>query len=259
MGWPDGGAQGLRTWLGLPDAKRAPGQYDLDSADHDLPSREAIRSVVIATDYRSGSTLLAEGLAGAGGYGVPREYFQRGAMDRHFARFADPSPQQYARNVMGGRTSSSGVFGVKVFWPEALIIEQLPDPVIIRLRREDVVAQAVSTWTALMTDVWRSPEPSGASAVPYDLPRLTALVAMHAHHAANWTEFLAGVSVIDVTYESLAADPTAVTESIVASLNERGLPPEGPVPRPRLARQASRHSQVLATRLTEDLLKGREP
>jgi len=210
---------------------------------------------VIATDYRSGSTLLAEDLTAAGGYGAPAEYFQRGAMQRHFTRFADPSPDKYLSNVMGARTSSSGVFGVKVFWPESVIIDELPDPVIIRLRREDVVAQAVSTWTALVTDVWRSPEPSDGSDVPYDLVRLSALVAMHAHHDASWRDLLAGVPVIDVAYEDLSANPPAVTESIIAALTEQGMPPEGPVPQPQLARQSTPHSRRLAERLTDDLVK----
>ena len=256
-GWPDGGAQGLRAWLGLPDPQRPSEPHDLVSADHDLPSRRAVRSVVIASDYRSGSTVLAEGLTGAGGYGIPVEYFQAGAMERKFVRFADTSPDGYLRHVMTRRTSASGVFGTKVFWPESPIIERLPDPVIISLSREDVAAQAVSTWTALTTNIWRSSRSQRSGDAPYDRRRLVALAGMHAHHAACWRRALAGVPVIDVTYEELSRDPVATMESIVAALGDRGMPAEGSVPQPRLARQASQHSQQLASRLTDDILERR--
>ena len=184
-GWPEGGASGMRTWLGLPDSGQAPVPYDLASAEFDLPSCEPERTLVIATDYRSGSTLLAEGLAMAGGYGVPLEYLQRGAMERKFARFAAPTQDQYLRAVMRSRTSSSGVFGIKLFWPESGSLAQLSEPVIVWLRRGDVVAQAVSTWTALTTGAWRSTSATEGDA-RYDRSRLICLVAMHAHHDACW-------------------------------------------------------------------------
>lgn len=259
MGWPAGGASGLRAWLDLPDPDLPPAAYHLASADCDLPAREPERSLVIATDYRAGSTLLAEGLVGAGGYGVPLEYLQRGAMERRFARFAAPSMRAYASRVMRARTSASGVFGIKLFWPEARALEDLPDPLVIWLRREDIVAQAVSTWTALVTHVWRSTAPS-ATEVPYDRARLVALVAMHAHHDACWQAALGGQAsgdVITVTYERLAAAPLPVMNSVVTALAQRGMPPDGAIPDPRLARQASRISQDLATRLTQDLLTAR--
>lgn len=254
-GWPEGGASGLRAWLGLPAELGAPTPYDLATAIHDLPPRQAHRSLVIATDYRSGSTLLAESLTGAGGYGVPLEYLQRGARERRFARFAAHSPGDYLANVIQRRTSSSGVFGIKLFWPEASAVQQLPDPTVIWLRRGDVVAQAVSTWTALVTGVWRSAA-SVESDVPYDRSRLTALVGMHWHHDMSWKQALADTTVIEASYEHLAADPTGETEAIISALKRRGMPPEGPVPEPRLARQASPRSRALAERLAEDVLNG---
>ena len=255
MGWPEGGASGLRAWLGLPDSGHSSRRYDLATAQSDLPTRQAHRSLVIATDYRSGSTLLAEGIAGAGGYGIPLEYLQRGAMERRFARFAAPSPKDYLSGVMSRRTSPTGVFGIKLFWPEASAIHELPDPTIISLRRRNVIAQAVSTWTALVTGVWRSSS-SFEDDIPYDQERLLALVAMHRHHDTSWQQALAGLPVLDVTYEGLATDPMGVTEEIVAELGRRGMPSEGPVPKPRLVRQASQRSRTLADKLVGDIVKG---
>lgn len=256
MGWPEGGASGMRAWLGLPDSGRSSRHYDLATVQSDLPPRQTHRSLVIATDYRSGSTLLAEGLAGAGGYGIPLEYLQRGAMERKFARFAAASQNGYLSSVMSRRTSPTGVFGIKLFWPEASAIYELPDPTIIWLRRGDVIAQAVSTWTALVTGVWRTSS-SSEDDVPYDRARLIALVGMHWHHDTSWQRALAGLPVLDVTYERLSTDPIGVTEEIVAELGRRGMPSEDPVPKPRLARQASQRSRFLADQLVEDVLKGR--
>ena len=256
MGWPDGGAAGLRAWLDLPNTHIPAAPYDLTLPEHDRAQRQPHRSLVIATGYRSGSTLLAEGLAGAGGFGVPVEYLQAGAMQRRFPRFAAPTTSEYLSTVMRHRTCATGVFGIKLFWPEARFLDQLPDPTIIRLRREDVLAQAVSTWSALVTGVWRSPSPRTAE-VPYDRARLTALTAMHAEHDANWQQALAGRPVINLTYEQLSVDPREAIESLVSELARAGLPAEGAVPPPRLARQGGERARALIDRLAEDIRSGR--
>ena len=256
MGWPAGGASGMREWLGLPDPEVPPAPYDLASAAADLPPREPTRSLVIATDYRTGSTLLAEALAGAGGYGIPLEYLQRGAMARRYARFAEPSPADFLTRVMHARTSASGVFGIKLFWPESPSLHHLPDPLVIHLRRADVVAQAVSTWTALITHQWRAIA-AHAHEVPYDGERLMALTAMHAHHDACWSSRLAELPasrVITTTYESLAADPVTEAANLVHELAARGMPPSRSIPPPRLTRQSGRSSAHLASRLADALV-----
>ena len=261
MGWPAGGASGLRTWLDLPDPQRPPAPYDLASVEADLPAQKTTRSFVIATDYRTGSTLLAEALTGAGGYGVPLEYLQRGAMERRFARFTEPSPSAFLTRVMRARTSASGVFGIKLFWPESPALRDLPRPVVIHLRREDVLAQAVSTWTALNTHEWRATSESRTTSestgeVPYDRARLMALTAMHAHHDACWVALLRAMPSLDVipmTYEQLAANPLATITDLVVHLTNRGMPPAGEVPTPRLARQSNAGSMRLASRLEGDL------
>lgn len=253
MGWPDGGASGMREWLGVPTPRSARASYDLTSERYDLPQGLTQRSIVIASDYRTGSTLLAEGLAGAGGFGVPLEYLQRGAMEWKFSRFAAPTPEEYLSKVMGRRTSQSGVFGIKLFWPESSFLNTLPQPTVIWLRRDDVIAQAVSTWTALISDVWRSSSLTECN-IPYDRERLTALVGMHIHHANSWKRMLANQEVMTLTYEKLSSDPVGVTEAIVAELAERGMAAESQVPSPRLTRQAERRSKQLIDRLAEDIL-----
>jgi len=254
MGWPAGGAAGMRTWLGLPDPNNPPAPYVLASAAHDLPARQPTRSLVIATDYRSGSTLLADGLAGAGGYGIPLEYLQAGTRERRFARFPATSDRDYLDAVMAARTSASGVFGIKLFWPEASGLTALPDPLIVWLRRDDVVAQAVSTWTALVSGEWRTTMPSEPD-VPYDAPRLTALVAMHTHHDEAWRSALREIPHIELTYEQLSADPVMAMTGLVTVLTQQGMAPDGPVMPPRLARQAGRTSTLLADRLRRDLMR----
>lgn len=254
MGWPAGGAAGMRAWLDLPDPDGPPAPYDLTSADHDLPARQPTRSLVIATDYRSGSTLLADGLTSAGGYGVPLEYLQAGTRERRFSRFPAASEREYLAAVMSARTSASGVFGIKLFWPEADGLAVLPDPLIVWLRRSDVVAQAVSTWTALVSGEWRTTKPS-APDVPYDAPRLTALVAMHAHHDESWRSTLSSIPHMELTYEHLSTDPVTAMTELMSALTRQGMAPERPVSTPRLARQAGGTSVLLADRLRRDLMR----
>jgi trehalose 2-sulfotransferase len=168
----------------------------VSSVDTDWPPCDIERTVVIASEVRTGSTMLSELLASTRVCGVPAEYispmwfnhweskygFPRMAQrdviiawwrrlrlrrfwDRTWNR-SNPELQRYLDDVMRRRTTPNGVFAVNVHWHQWVEFEVLGfdesalrgEVTWVHLWREDVVAQAVSALRALQTDVWRSDE-----------------------------------------------------------------------------------------------------
>jgi LPS sulfotransferase NodH len=246
------GAAGMAGWLGLPYRRGPSAEHDVVDESLDQPRRTPRRTLVLASTYRSGSTVLAEDLITAGGYGWPIEYFQAGAQERRFARF---SGVDYPGEVMSRRTDDNGVFGVKLF-PADLRREpglwsRLPDPVVVRVRRRDRIGQAVSTWRALNGGAWRSLAGQHSSPPPdYDFESLRRLVGLFAWEDA-WWDSARGV-VATVWFEDLVSDHTGAVAGLLRDLMGAGLPPRNSPAEPRLVRQADADSLDMAQRFIRD-------
>jgi LPS sulfotransferase NodH len=294
FGTSPGNASGLRQWLELPPPPRSgPSEvYDLTTAAFDREFTPPVRSLALCGTYRSGSSLVAETLQAAGGYGIPLEYFQPGAAERRYRRWL-AGPEPYLDRVIGARTDPTGIFGVKLFWPDlsqltgldSLVPETaagqisrvLPPPVFVWIRRRDVVAQAISALRALRFDRWRSlttgcspeserdsnrsastpvPEPSEDVVSTYDFDRLYRLVGMFLHHDALWVSCLSNSAAprVDIWYEDLAANPVQPLGQLTQRLAELGMPPQRSAPYPiRLRRQAPASAVVEVTRFLNEL------
>ncbi len=147
-----------------------------------------LRSYMICTTMRSGSTMLASGLRETGVAGLPDEYFAppvrlpqaqvfemeparyRELLDEH--RRTHPA-ERVLRNIIEAGTTDNGVFGVKIHFqrpfsdfhnavevlqacfddnlasPHELFCRAFPRLSYIWLRRSDRVAQAVSMFKAI--------------------------------------------------------------------------------------------------------------
>lgn len=247
------GAAGMAQWLGVSYRRRSAAELDVVTECFDQPDRVPQRSLVLAATYRSGSTVLADALISAGGYGWPLEYFQAGAAQRRFARFAAPD---YAAEVLRRRTDDNGVFGVKLF-PADLrsrpgLWSRLPAPVVVRVRRRDRVGQAVSAWRALNGGAWRATAGEAASPPPeYDYESLRRLVGLFAWED-TWWDSAQGEVVSTVWFEDLAADHAAAMRRLLADLSLAGVPPRGTPELPRLVRQADADSGALVQRFIAD-------
>jgi trehalose 2-sulfotransferase len=173
--------------------------------DLDWPGR-AVRSVVVASEARSGSTLLCQALGATGLVGLPREYLQPAWFESGHRTFGAPSPTPqerrrrlrarlllrrqwweyqriesatlpaYVDGVVRRRTSGNGVFALKIHWSNyvreqelaGFTFEMLPQPITwIHIQRRDLVAQAVSYVKA---------NQSGVFAVSSRRPRFSAPV-----------------------------------------------------------------------------------
>jgi LPS sulfotransferase NodH len=236
------------------------------------PDGRPVDSYFVCATPRTGSSLLLGLLDSTGVAGRPQAYF-RGPDEPLWAeRWRLPHRAggvvDYARYVRAARVAGStgnGVFGAKLMWgtldellgklatgyPDlagrdvALLTRAFGRTGFVHLRRDDVVAQAVSWLRAEQTGEWfvgGNGEIGGAGGggqpPRFDAERLDRLVRTVEEHDAAWRTWFAaaGVRPHRVRYEELRADPVGVTRGVLADL---GLDlPAGAVVAPRHARQS---------------------
>ncbi|MFT4864149.1 MAG: LPS sulfotransferase NodH [Ilumatobacter sp.] len=205
---------------------QTPGESEVD-----WPETAAEQTVVIASEVRTGSTMLSDLLASTEHCGVPTEYcspygfsswegthgfpkrlrqevligwWRRVRLRRFWDRswhYEHAEIERYLDDVIRRRTTPNGVFAVNIHWHQWIEMERLgfddswfPGEVTwVHLWREDVVAQAVSALRALQTDTWRSDvSSSGRREQPrYDEPELERLVRKAVDGRAGWDRYFA--------------------------------------------------------------------
>ncbi|MFK7919139.1 MAG: Stf0 family sulfotransferase [Ilumatobacter sp.] len=167
---------------------------DVGQAGPALSTAPVARTVVVASEVRTGSTMLCELLrstdvcgdpqeflgthafeAWGQAYGVPKlnrsqvaaQWWRRVRLRRYWNRTANFDAEEirrYLDDVMRRRTSSNGVFAINIHWHQWVEMRKLGldeslfrgEVTWVHLWRQDVVAQAVSALRALQTDTWRS-------------------------------------------------------------------------------------------------------
>jgi trehalose 2-sulfotransferase len=186
----------------------------------------ADRGYMICATSRSGSTYLCELLASTGLLGNPREYFNTSGRRRR----TDPAyPSDRVAQLDIIRTTgatSNGLYAVKVIGPQLLQLEgridpfrDLPNLALIRIRRMDVLGQAISLARARQTGQFiASDRPRGAAA--YNAGAIHHGLRSVMQQEAIWDAALAklGVQPLPITYEDIVADPQAVVDRIAAHL-----------------------------------------
>jgi LPS sulfotransferase NodH len=120
---------------------------------------------VIASSYRSGSTLVGLSLWKDGRFGAPFEYlnFEK-HMDYMMARLGSTDFDEYLQRLIPLRTSRNGVFGVKAHFHhfEAFVEkskswrDSVASAKFLYVNRSDKIAQAISMAKALQNNAWSS-------------------------------------------------------------------------------------------------------
>ncbi|MDA0160526.1 Stf0 sulfotransferase family protein [Solirubrobacter ginsenosidimutans] len=228
--------------------------------------------LIVCATQRSGSTLLCELLKATGVAGVPNEYFQHfkdsGIADQprqYLAGVSDPSvlgllppldpgvPETSFdfEAVRRAGTTPNGVFAAKIMWshtPDLWVrlgersLEDVFGPLrYVQVVRRDKVAQAVSLWTAIQTQAWRSGDSPVAEPV-YSFAAIKHLTEWLAAGERGWTEWLRGRSPDVVVYEDFARDPGPTIE-ILAGVKA----PPSP-----LLRQSGSRSSAWAARFASE-------
>lgn len=240
----------------------------------------AVASYLICASPRSGSTLLCDLLKQTGVAGRPNSFYRRESVDHYVERFGiEPGSgsafeRRYLDAAIRHGTADTGMFGMRLMWPSLpglldklrpLFPQQSTDagrlaaafgtPLYIHLRREDRLAQAISRAKAEQSGLWhRGADGSERERVKppeapsYDAAQLAGFIAEAAEYETGWQRWFAseGIAPLELTYEALSADPTAVLATILEAL---GLDPATAANvAPQTARLADAESAAWAER-----------
>lgn len=210
----------------------------------------------------------------------PREWFA-GVEDESILRLLAPltpgtpatetSAAWRDRIRAAGRTAN-GVWGGKLMWNQtALLVEWadgLPDRsgddllsaigdvigknvLLVHVSREDTVAQAVSMWRAVQTQVWRGSADAEIDArAEYNADAIAHLHRILVDQEQSWTRWFAetGVRALEIGFADLATDTTTQVGRVLDAL---GLDP-ALAPPPALKRQGDRRSDDWIDRFTAE-------
>ncbi|MGD9087411.1 MAG: Stf0 family sulfotransferase [Desulfobacterales bacterium] len=131
---------------------------------YDFPEIDTVlKSYVICSVPRSGSTLLCRGLWDSGIAGAPKEYFNNKHMGDLYSRWHPKNTHEYIGLLKKFRTSPNGIFGFKAHYDqfcriynELNIRSVFPNLRYIFVLRKDHVKQAISLSKAMQTNQWTS-------------------------------------------------------------------------------------------------------
>jgi LPS sulfotransferase NodH len=148
-------------------------------------------------------------------------------------------------------TTPNGVFGAKIMWShtpdlwrrlDGRSLEDVYGPLrYVQVVRRDKVAQAVSLWTAIQTQAWRSGDAVAAEPV-YSFAAIKHLIGCLSDGERGWTEWLRGRDPDVVVYEDFARDPSPTVEVLTGV----------PAPAAPLRRQSGSRSSEWATRFLSE-------
>ena len=177
--------------------------------------------LIVCATPRSGSNYLCQLLASTGVLGVPREYFNpvgRRAYDD--PEYPDDPRAQLAQVFTTGATAN-GVYAVKAHPFQLRDLDgvdplvELPDTLLVRLRRLGRLEQAVSWARVQQTGQFRAGDPA-ATEPTYDAKLVAASLRFLDDEEAWWDARLDPDRVLEVTYEDLVADPQRVVDRVAA-------------------------------------------
>ena len=218
-----------------------------------------LRSVLLFTTPRSGSTLLCTLLRDADVAGRPESWFRT----QNRAEFAagwglppEPAFADYLQAAIRAGQSPNGTFGLRMMANNlselvgdlAGIYGSAPDPALlglafgdifyVRLKRRDTVAQAVSRYRAEASGLWHrnndgSPRElfgDAPKSVTYDASTIAAHLAEIEALDAQWDRWFIThkITPLFVTYETLSADPAATARKLLEDLGQTATSPVRP-------------------------------
>lgn len=256
----------------------------------------ATRAYIVVCLERTDSNLLGAALAATGFLGEPDEWLGRSRLHTRLRSMGladprstteEPWPRSFSEYIraLDLTTTRQGIFGVKLHYYQYAaavtagwvgdLLDVVPESardntVVIRLRRRDHAAQAVSTLRAQVSGVyvrpvgepavepvrhfrpyWVEQEVADAGGVHAELDRIVRVIEQH---EAAWDSLLGriGLSTMDVDYETLASDYVEVARKAIEFVGERSWRAEDVVP-PRTLQQADETS----ARMLDDYLAHR--
>lgn len=207
---------------------------DANDARFDLPAFEGQGTdYIICSIPRSGSTLLAHLLRECGAMGVPHEYLHPTVHLPVLARRLRSIGQDgavdiglYLRSLRTRRSTSNRIFGLKAHFTHlapllriAPVAQLFEGARLIRIRRHDLVRQAISYYVAEATGIWSrlgTASPAELPAPDYDGAAIARYLSMLLAEDEGWTRLLTEKrrTVLEVWYEDLVSKTDTVCRSV---------------------------------------------
>jgi LPS sulfotransferase NodH len=195
------------------------------------------KSYVIASCFRSGSTLLCVKLWETGVLGAPWEYLNfHNEMPQMESRLKPSSPEDYITKLLSCRTTSNGVFGVKVHFHDfataldryRTLLERLSPITYIYIDRRDKLAQAVSMAKAHQTEAWTSLAAPRREVLRYSKHEIARCFKEANRQTHSWRSWFRnhGIKPVVIEFEDLIADPTKIVRGVVELLGVQNDAPD---------------------------------
>ncbi len=226
---------------------------------------------VICSAPRTGSSVLAEALAATGYTGRPAEYFDIHQKNRdHWIRtLGIDGAADYLDKVIAAGSTANGVFGLKLHWHQVpALLDAFADSTgldrkrairrpldewltsrfatsyYLWLRRRNKVAQGISYYRAVHSDVWRIRPGVAAEAapqrpeVPFNFAEIDRHVRLGEEFDRQWLAFFKSrkLKVLVLVYEDFIAEYEKTLRGVWQYLGMGALPLS--LPPMRLEKQA---------------------
>ena len=215
--------------------------------------------IALAFTNRSGSTHLGQLLASAPDLSGFREDLNHSIVARRAQDNGIPNLTDYLRHIVSTDPDATG-FGLKASAEQLRLIRMtgidraFRRTTVIRLRRRDRVAQAVSLWIAWQTRQWTSRQTARAVDLRYDYTQLREQLRAveDAECALDLVLSVLPYPVLNVDYESLCIEPIPVIATLRKDL---GLPPSDTSPTGWAERQTSDQKTAIVERFRAELAR----
>lgn len=192
------------------------------------------KGYVLCGEPRAGTNLLCQALQSTGVLGMPEDYFNgAGLRKRLWPDYPEDRERQFQAIMTRGATPN-GVYGFKIFSAMADRVratrwsDRLPGLHFVHVRRDDMLAQAISYVRALQSGQYRAsaaarPEPR------YDRRAIRHQLHQMVYNQARWQAFFIRNDIVPLrlVYEDFSADMQAAVDRIAAHIELEGAGTEG--------------------------------
>ena len=181
--------------------------------------QETRKTIIIVTETRTGSNYLCALISSTGKLGNPEEYFSPHVA---FGNAVTISDRCNVAQIQG--STPNGITAIKIFayhWEwlhkEIEFSDVFPNRYWIWLRRQDLLAQAISRAIALQTKAWVS-EKTPISSPSYSSREILRTLRYISNAEARWQMFFArnGISPLTLWYEDFISAPVESVMQIAA-------------------------------------------
>ncbi|RWB56724.1 Stf0 family sulfotransferase [Mesorhizobium sp.] len=197
-------------------------------------------TIVVVGAARSGTSLLCSLMGATGQLGQPDEIFSPGS--RKYPNPIGKDDMFHRATLARSRMSQNGICSFKLFSGQLKaaarqirLWEFFPDPIFVRVFRDDLLGQAISLARARLTDKWSSRWAGSGEPAIYSAKAIDRALADIVDENGRWDRYFARNQVpsMKVRYEDIVcdhepilrgiADQVGVTLASIPSIGAAGL------------------------------------